>query len=132
LINSSEFLNYLESENLEIIKTSPQEIIDFEELKTFFNMTCKKMPSVQKITDTRKRQIIARAKEYSIETIKDVFTIASSSDFLNGESGKKWVANFDWLMNPTNFLKVIEKNYENRVEKSSHTNGRLNYDSDFD
>lgn len=77
-----------------------------------FNTLCTDLPKVKELTDTRKSAIKARLNEHSFETIIKVFNMAQESDYLSGRS-KKWMANFDWIMKQTNFVKVLEGNYKN-------------------
>lgn len=50
----------------------------------------------------------------AIALIESVFIEASKSDFLRGASGKSgFVACFDWLVTPKNFVKVRSGNYTN-------------------
>jgi hypothetical protein len=86
----------------------PQKIIDH------FNSICKNLPRVQSLNDTRKKTISARLREYGQERIIEIFRIANDSDFLSGRDGKGFVAGFDWIMGPKNFVKVMEGNYNNR------------------
>ena len=85
---------------------------DYDSILENYHSTCTKLPKIIKITETRKSTIKARIEEYDIETILQVFKIAAASDFLNGKA-KKWRANFDWLMRPNNFVKVLEGSYDN-------------------
>ena len=89
--------------------------IDYKEVQEIFNSVCVNLPKVKKISDKRKKLIDARAKEYDLETIGDVFKKVSKSDFLNGRNGNEWNATFDWIFNPTNFLKILEDNYINKT-----------------
>jgi hypothetical protein len=36
------------------------------------------------------------------------------SDWLMGRTASNWQMTFDFMVNPTNFLKIIEGNYENK------------------
>jgi hypothetical protein len=45
------------------------------------------------------------------------FAIVAESDFLTGRDGKWPGCNLPWLMKRSNFLKVVEGNYQNRVQK---------------
>jgi len=69
------------------------------------------MPKVEKLTDKRKGYVNARYAEYGIEKITTVLRIAGSSDFLNGKNDRVWKADFEWLMRPENFVKVLEGKY---------------------
>lgn len=79
-----------------------------------YNRICVSLPKVTAITDKRKKIINARLKQYSMVEIEEVFMLAEASDFLKGTNGK-WNANFDWLMNENNFVKVLEGNYNNKI-----------------
>ena len=57
--------------------------------------------------------IQARARENGKESLMEVIKQAAKSDFLNGRNDRGWVADFDWLMRPNNFVKVLEGNYNN-------------------
>ena len=85
-------------------------------LVDFYNSTCTQLPKLLKLTDTRKKKLQARLKEYSEQELKDMFLKASKSDFLNGKNGNNWKASFDWLLEPRNIVKVIEGNYDNKKE----------------
>jgi len=100
---------WLESENLISIK-KPK--IPFEEIIEIFNSVCVDLPRVKSITTTRKKLIEARIKENSLEVLGDVFKKVAESDFLSGRKSD-WKASFDWIMNPTNFVKILEDNYKN-------------------
>jgi hypothetical protein len=58
-----------------------------------------------------------KSKEEGIEIFRQIFRQVQKSDFLSGRTqnrnGRAWKASFDWLMMPTNFLKVAEGQYDN-------------------
>lgn len=86
-----------------------QRIIDL------YNGICKSLPKCIKLSETRKRHIKARLKDgYGEEDFRKVFEKAEASDFLTGKA-QKWKANFDWLINENNLLKVLEGNYDNKT-----------------
>lgn len=80
-----------------------------------YHKICISLPKVQKLTDGRKKLIRARLNQFSLAHIEEVFLLAEASDFLKGVNGK-WNANFDWLMNENNFVKVLEGNYNNKTQ----------------
>ncbi|NLJ37636.1 MAG: hypothetical protein GX432_02615 [Candidatus Atribacteria bacterium] len=49
-----------------------------------------------------------------------VLRMAGESDFLNGKSEKGWKANFEWIMRPENFIKIMEGNYENKTKQTMY------------
>lgn len=81
-----------------------------------YHDTCKSLPRVTVVTDSRTKAIKARWREAGekLDWFRELFRKAEASDFVSGRSGKWTNANFDWLMNPSNSLKVIEGNYDNR------------------
>lgn len=86
--------------------------VPYQQIADIFNYVCKDLPRVEKITNSRKSLINARIKDYSLEHIGDVFRLTSESDFLSGRK-TDWKASFDWIMNATNFTKILEGNYKN-------------------
>ena len=86
---------------------------DYQGVLDAYHECCPSFPTVIKLTETRKRAIKARLKDYGLDEIKRAFSLAGQSDFLKGSSG--WQASFDWLMKPANMTKVLEGNYANRA-----------------
>lgn len=95
-----------------------------KKITDFFNEQCNSFPKILKITDKRKKAIKSRIKEHGIETILEVLEKANNSDFLTGKK-TDWKAGFDWIMNPSNFVKIYEGNYDNK-EKEHKTNDNDN------
>lgn len=93
--------------------------VDFDKLKEFFNTTCEDMPSIKTITKTRKSAINARIKETSKSDFINVIKLASNSKFLNGENDRGWIADFDWITRPTNYIRILEGNYSNKGNTSN-------------
>lgn len=67
---------------------------DYQGVLDAYHECCPSFPAVIKLTETRKRAIKARLKDYGLEEIKRAFSLAGQSDFLKGSSG--WQASFDW------------------------------------
>jgi hypothetical protein len=93
------------------------EKVDYEFIKELYHSLCPKMNKVQVLNEQRKGFINARYAEFGIEKITEVIRKAGESDFLNGKNDKAWKADFEWLMRPTNFLKVLEGKYDNHEIK---------------
>lgn len=89
-------------------KIEPQKIVNL------YHQFCPQLPKVQVISKTRKSSINARLREHGLNKITQVFQLAGESNFLNGENKENWSATFDWLIKPTNFVKVLEGNYKNK------------------
>lgn len=69
---------------------------------------------VKTVTVKRRSVIEARARENGKEALKTVADKSASSDFLNGKNDRGWLATFDWIMRPNNFVKVLEGNFDNK------------------
>jgi phage replication O-like protein O len=94
--------------------------VPYKEIKDLFNDTCKSLPSIVVLSDTRKNQIRQRwGKFKKIELWQDLFERAEESEFLSGRSGKWGGCCFDWLIKETNMIKVLEGNYDNDRSKTT-------------
>ena len=84
-----------------------------EDCVVVYNSVCKSLPRVSKISDSRKRKIAARLKEFSPEEIRTAFEKAEASDFMTGRSGK-WRCDFDWIMHSEDRIqRILEGKYDN-------------------
>jgi len=92
-------------------------IIDYQFIVDNYHSLCPKMNKVVAVNDTRKGFINARVGEYGLDKVISVLRSAGESDFLNGINDKAWKADFEWIMRPTNFLKILEGKYEPRSQK---------------
>ena len=100
--------------------------IDYVKLADYWNakMQGKQIPSIQSVTKKRKAAISARMSEYGKEAIMKVIDKAAASAFLNGSNNRAWVADFDWIMRPNNFPKVLEGNYDAKKPASGTSEDR--------
>ena len=71
------------------------------------------MPTIAKMTDRRKAVVNARVSEYGINKVYQAISKAVESTFLNGGGSRGFIADFDWVMRPNNFPKVLEGSYSN-------------------
>ena len=90
-----------------------------EKIAELYNRLCKNLPQVRLLSETRKKAIRARTKEYDTETFRTLFTKANASAFLTGKNPRGWVADFDWLIKPANIPRVLEGYYDNREKKEN-------------
>ena len=82
----------------------------------FFN-SCVAGRGIRKIIDIKGRRLVslnARIRDYGRDAVMEMIKMAAESDFLNGEGKDGWTADFDWLMRPMNFKKVVDGNYKNK------------------
>lgn len=98
--------------------------IDFSNLVLFFNDNRGVMPEVKKISDVRKNRISSLEKQYGKKSILAVIEKSRDSPFLQGDNKEGWVANFDWIFKPANFLKILEDNYAKRDNTRSNNSQR--------
>lgn len=89
----------------------------YNQIQNLYNEICTSLPKCTKITEQRKQMIDARLKDYTVEDFEKVFKLAQASDFLSGRNGKWNSCNFDWLIRPNNFVKVIEGTYNKNNKK---------------
>lgn len=98
--------------------------IDFERIVEGYHSLCPDLPRVTKLTEQRKSHLRARIKDQGEEKLNEVFRMAGASDFLCGRKNGDWKANLDWILNPTNFFKILEGNYNNANESRNETTER--------
>lgn len=112
--------------------TVAKERIPYKKIVGIYNTICISLPKVEMITDARRKAIKARYKEYGFDGLKEIFEAAEASDWLAGRKGD-WSANFDWLMKPTNAVKVLEGNYKNKGGKGNagYSNNNSKSDADY-
>lgn len=135
------------SSNEDIVETSEKtsevpdrksERLSYDEIMKDFHATCPDLPGIRALNDARKTKIRSLVKELdklkifpSVEPEKKlhvIFQAAQNSDFLSGRSGKWNGCSFDWLINKTNALKVLEGQYQNKggVSNAGRTDQRHN------
>ncbi len=106
-----------------------------------YHSICISYPRIIQISEARKWAIQARLKVYTLEQIKTVFEKAEASMFMKGANKRNWTADFDWLLNDANIVKVLEGKYDNGARnkkaeeewKTSHSNKFNNFQQrDYD
>lgn len=89
-----------------------------EGLITYWNRrireTGSRMPQIHRLNRTRIALIEARLFEYDGDTrkIRDAFEQAFASPYLNGGGKRHWVADFDWILRPENFSRVLDGSFK--------------------
>lgn len=102
----------------------------YKKVVDLYNRILVDLPSVKEISDERKqnmrnrwndasKRIKAKGKEPTEENLLDYFALffnsVSKSSFLCGKvernTGRPFKAGFDWIMKKSNFIKIIEGNY---------------------
>ena len=93
-----------------------QEKIDYRAIINFFNDETQGVfgKLVYPISDKRKKSIRARIEDFGKDGFAEMVRKASKSDFLKGKVSDNFAAKFDWMIEPDNFQKILEGNYDNR------------------
>lgn len=109
---------------------SQSDPVDYERLKDYFNEELARhnsvIPKLASVTDRRRQSIKARVREHGKTALMTVIVKAAASAFLNGRNGRAFVASFDWLIKPNNFVKVLEGNYDDNINNITDGNNRSN------
>ena len=99
---------------------------DLAAFARYFNETMAahgaQIPQVRSIPPKSQRAayVRARLKEHGKEALAKVVQNAAKLSFYNGGGSRGWVADFDWLFRPSNFLRVLEDTRANAVPKSTN------------
>lgn len=92
----------------------------FKKIMDLYHQICVSYPRIEDIEGERKKAVSARWRKYnSLDIFKELFQIAQASSFLKGQNDRNWVADFDWMMKPSNFSKIREHKYDNRTSIAS-------------
>ena len=72
----------------------------------------KGLPVVRKLTEARKRQLKARLREWpDVKDWQAALRTIASTPFLCGDNPRGWRADFDFLLQPKSFTKLVEGAY---------------------
>ena len=98
--------------------------IDYQHITQDFHDTCIDLPKIRGMSEARKKKIRTLLNEFKklkiwpgitdYDRIHRLFEMAQDSDFLSGRNGRWGGCSFDWLINKTNALKVLEGTYANK------------------
>ena len=94
-----------------------KEYFDFQAIINLFNSVCRSLPKIQKLTESRKRNIMNADKQLNGK-FQAFFERVEQSDFLSGRK-TEWKAGFDWIIKPQNLIKIIEGNYDNQSKPAT-------------
>lgn len=97
-------------------KDRERDSIDYQQIADLYNETCVSFPRLTKLSESRKKAIRARLKQYSVDDFRRMFELAESSDFLKGKNDRNWSATFDWMVKDANMAKILDGNYNDKKE----------------
>lgn len=96
------------------------EKVDFKWYQNTYNDCCTDLPKVKLLTEARKDAVRRFRKQFTDEQFAEICEKAAASDFLSGRgAGSTWKASFDFLIKPSNAVKVLDGNYDNRTAKTT-------------
>lgn len=64
------------------------------------------------VSAKRRKAILARLRERSLDDWREVFRRIQASAFCKGRNDRHWVASFDWVLQPETAVKVLEGKYD--------------------
>ncbi len=87
----------------------------YGEIIAHYNAICKSLPKVKarsKARDKSMKSLYRKLK--SLEKVTELFSKVESSDFLTGRDGRWANCGFDWILKESNYIKILEGNYDNK------------------
>lgn len=111
--------------NVSIKQHSIQSIIDaWNQLEPYG------IKMIYRINQDSKRctSLIALLEQFGEEKVIQAVDKVKQSDFLQGKTDTRFSLNFDWFINPNNFVKVLEGKYDERHDKKPATKNNNNFE----
>jgi len=94
--------------------------IDYESIIENYHSLCPKLNKVIAINGLRKGFMNTRVGEFGMEKVISVLRLAGESEFLNGKNDKAWKADFEWILRPQNFIKILEGKYNKQFKDENN------------
>ena len=95
--------------------------VDYEGIVRAWNVAAMgRLPVVSVMSEARRAALRARCAEHGEEAVLEVIRRACRSRFLCGGNDRDWRADFDWVMRPRNFVKIMEGNYDETSHNATH------------
>lgn len=83
----------------------------YNSVKDLFNDLCPSFSPVRSLSALRKAKLEKLLETFTMEDFSEAFKNAENSDYLKGSNERGWKADFDWLIEEENFVKVLENRY---------------------
>lgn len=93
----------------------------YQQIVDLFNQICISFGKVQTLNDKQKKNIRDVIKQFNPD-FTEIFKKIEQSDFLTGRNGRWNRCDFDWIINPSNFSKIIRDKYNDK-DKGGNTGG---------
>lgn len=113
-----------DSKDIDTKKTKYKWVIDaWNSLSQYGITPIKTIPA----SGNRRSLLDARLREHGEDSFKVCIENIRNSDFLLGKhNGKPWQISFDWMIKPSNYIKVYEGNYSARPTKTKSDTDPIN------
>jgi len=112
------------------LSVSPPAIDEIAECVSAYNAAAKRTgwPVVKVLSKARRAALRGRLRDAGgADGWRIAIEKAEASDFLTGRASKQFFASFDFITQQSSFTKLMEGNYDNRINNSQqNTNGRGN------
>ena len=96
-----------------VVEASERDPVPYKQIVDMWNEICVSFGRVRGYSGKRRGAISARWNEFKdLDVFRQVFENTENSPFMKGQNNRNWQANFDWVMCPTNFQKVLENKYD--------------------
>ena len=82
------------------------------------------LPLASTLTDDRKRKLRARLKEHGLKGWDDALDNLTRMPFWTGSNDRRWSVTFDWMLSPSNFVKILDGACANSGLSQGHHAGR--------
>ncbi len=105
--------------NTSLTKVKNTSLVKPDEFIDYFSKVCPSLPQIKAMTDKRKKAINSIIKQYGTDKLVEVLKKTEASDFLSGRNGKWCSCNIDWIIKSSNFIKILEGNYDNIRQKET-------------
>lgn len=97
----------------DIAATQRSAACPFKTIVELYHTLAPSFPKVCSVDGNRRKAVSARWRQWhDLEVFRKIFTKAEASSFLKGGGKNNWHADFDWIMKPTNFQKILEGKYD--------------------
>ena len=80
------------------------------------------LPRVSALNDERRAKLRLRLDEHGRQAFTEAIANVAKSPMCRGENSRGWRAGFDFLLQPSSFLKIIEGNYDGTPTGIPHGN----------
>lgn len=104
----------IESSNEDLSAEPTEKPLTIDEIVEAWNerMVPQGFSAVRRLTTERRRKIGARLRENTLDDWQRALGAIERSSFLRGENERGWRADFDFLLQPKSFTKLIEGAYD--------------------